>query len=129
MEATIPMAKGQSKKALESKIETYFKEQIEHVGGKAMKFKSTINGVPDQIVLFKGVTYFVELKRPDETPRATQLSRHREFKQHGIDVHIVDDVSSTDKFIEDVLKVNIKEKIKPKNTTHAKIKKMMIREE
>lgn len=106
------------KKDLESKIESYLKSQVKAVGGLAYKFKSTVNGVPDQIVLFKGQTHFVEVKRPDEEPRPDQVHTHQKFKQQGIPVYTVDDYDQVDDFLQTVLKAEPVKKIsKPSQPT------------
>lgn len=93
-----------SKNPLESKIETHLKTQIKNIGGLCYKFKSTVNGVPDQLVIFNGATHLVEVKRPDEVPRANQVHVHNQIKQRGVIVYTVDTEKAVDAFIKDVLK-------------------------
>lgn len=88
---------------LESKIETYLKTQIKNIGGLCYKFKSTINGVPDQLVLFNSRMHLVEVKRPGETPRANQVHVHSQINNQGIPVHTVDTEKAVDTFIREVL--------------------------
>ena len=90
---------------LESKVETYFKRTIKDIGGLALKFQSgSVNGVPDEVVLFKGTTYFVELKAPNQKPRANQRAIHRTFAKYGIIVHICSSFEEVDTFVQNVLK-------------------------
>lgn len=58
----------------ESKIEKYYKSQVEKLGGKSYKFTSPQNrGVSDQITCWPdGTTHFVELKSPNGRPSALQ---------------------------------------------------------
>lgn len=93
-----------SKNPLESKIETYLKTQIKNIGGLCYKFKSTVNGVPDQLVIYEGNMYLVEVKRPNEIPRANQVHIHNEIQKRGVTVYTVDTTNKIDEFIRDVLK-------------------------
>jgi hypothetical protein len=106
-----------SKNPLESKIETYLKNQIKTVGGLCYKFKSTVNGVPDQLVIYNGTMYLVEVKRPGEKPRANQVHVHGQIKKQGVPVYTVDTETGVDTFIKDVLKAEPKPPSKPKTTT------------
>lgn len=83
---------------LESKIENYLKTETEKRGGLCLKFNSGVIGVPDRIILLDGHTYFVECKRPGETPRKSQVSMHRKMNRCGISVHIVDTKEAVDAF-------------------------------
>lgn len=91
------------KPELESKIETYFKKRVNAVGGLAYKFKSTVNGVPDQLVIHDGMMHLVEVKRPDGEPRANQLHIHAKINERGVPVHIVATTDDVDRFVLDVL--------------------------
>lgn len=93
---------------IESDIETYLKDTIKKIGGKAMKFKSPgKRGVPDQIILYKGTTYFMELKKPNEKPRASQKVVHKEFMDNGIPVYTADTKYEVDQFILNVLNTEL----------------------
>lgn len=109
---------------LESKIETYLKNQIKTIGGLCYKFKSTVNGVPDQLVIFNKNMYLVEVKRPNEIPRANQVHVHNQIQKQGVPVYTVDTVLAIDSFIKDILgvdpPVNNKSR-KSKQTTFAHI--------
>lgn len=93
-------------KPLESKIEAYLAERVKAVGALTYKFKSTVNGVPDRLVIFDGVTHLVEVKRPGEKPRANQVKCHQDIAARGVPVHVVDDRDAVDAFVRDVLGVN-----------------------
>ncbi|MDF2804343.1 MAG: phage-like protein [Anaerocolumna sp.] len=69
----------------ESRIEKRLKNEIEKIGGKALKFVSPgVSGVPDRIVLLPhGKLIFVELKAPGEKLRALQKYRAKELKNLG----------------------------------------------
>lgn len=93
----------------ESIVETYFKKQTKLAGGLPLKFISpSQNGVPDQILLFKGKTYYAEIKAPGEKPRPDQVALHKKFLKHGVIVHVIDSKSDVDNFIKNVMKVSIK---------------------
>lgn len=100
-----PVTSGTKKPVLESKIETYFKTHVKRAGGLAYKFKSAVNGVPDQIVIHDGTTHFVEIKRPGGKPRADQIRCHANINAHGVPVHVVSTEQEVDAFIRDVLGV------------------------
>ncbi|MGX1195810.1 VRR-NUC domain-containing protein [Metabacillus sp. SLBN-84] len=92
-----------SKNPIESKIETYLKNQIKAVGGLCYKFKSTVNGVPDQLVIFDGRMHLVEVKRPGEKPRANQVHVHKQIQNQRVPVHTVDTEEAVDLFVKEVL--------------------------
>lgn len=96
------------KNPLESKIESYLKNQIKNIGGLCYKFKSTVNGVPDQLIIFNGHMHLVEVKRPGETPRANQVHVHSQIERQDVPVYTVDTESAVDTFIKDVLKAEPK---------------------
>ncbi|HZK56684.1 MAG TPA: VRR-NUC domain-containing protein [Clostridia bacterium] len=88
---------------LEKDIEKKLKEEIKRIGGRAFKFTSPgINGVPDRMVLYKGKCYFVELKKPGETPNKLQKAVHRKFKRLGFEVYIIDSLAKVGDFINEV---------------------------
>lgn len=98
---------------LESKVETYFQDQVRMCGGLTLKFTSpTMRGVPDQIVLYNGNGYFVEMKAPGEKPRESQVAVHELFNDHGITVYTIDTIEMVDQFIETTLNA----KIQPRKT-------------
>lgn len=93
---------------LESKVETYFQDQVRMCGGLTLKFTSpTMRGVPDQIVLYNGNGYFVEMKAPGEKPRESQVAVHELFKDHGITVYTIDTIEMVDQFIKTTLNAEI----------------------
>lgn len=85
-------------------VEDYFKTQVELAGGLPLKFKSpSSRGVPDQLVLYDGQTFYAEIKAPGKKPRKDQLSIHKKFKKHGVTVYIIDSKEQTDWFIREIL--------------------------
>ncbi|WP_352420754.1 VRR-NUC domain-containing protein [Proteiniborus sp.] len=88
---------------LESKVEKCLRQKIEAIGGKAYKFSSPgNNGVPDRIVLYKGHSYFVELKRPGEDLRPLQKVVRKRFKKLGFKVYVIDSLDKVGDFIDEI---------------------------
>ena len=77
--------------------------QVSSIGGLHFKFKSTVNGVPDQIIIYDKNIYLVEVKRPDETPRKSQIVVHNKIKDQGVDVYVLDTKEKIDQFIKKTL--------------------------
>lgn len=63
-------------------------------GGIAPKFVSPgCDGMPDRLVLLPGGKIaFVELKVPGQKPRPLQLVRHKQLRQLGFSVYVLDNV-------------------------------------
>lgn len=113
-----------STKPLESVVEDYFKKMIKKVGGLPMKFTSPgKRGVPDQIVLFGGITYFVEIKRPGEKPRPSQVTVHKQFQEKGVSVYTVDSQEQVNEFITEILKQPLPRTRQNKETTKQTIRR------
>lgn len=90
----------------ESKIEKYLKNRIEKLGGMCLKFTSSINGVPDRIILMPDhKIYFVELKNEKGNIRKTQAYIHRRFAKLGFQVYVPSSKEEVDCFIEEVVKI------------------------
>lgn len=65
-----------------------------------MKWVSPGNsGVPDRIVIFDKGVYFIELKRPGESPRALQVETIRRLQRQDMIVFVIDEKLKIDKFI------------------------------
>lgn len=77
----------------EKTIEQKFREAVKAVGGLAVKFASPgFDGVPDRLALLPGGRMaFVEVKAPGKKPRPLQLARHRQLRQLGFKVYVLDD--------------------------------------
>lgn len=88
---------------LEKEIEHYFKKGVEALGGKCLKFNSSIRGVPDRIVLMQpGVTIFVEFKRPGKKLRVLQEVRKQEFERLGFKCYTVDTMQQAQALLTDI---------------------------
>lgn len=54
--------------------------------------KCSIDSMPDRLHHRKGITLYVEYKKPGEPASPKQLKRHRELRAQGIPVHVVDNL-------------------------------------
>lgn len=88
----------------ESKIEKSLKNEVQNMGGIALKFVSPgMAGVPDRIVLIpNGKVVFVELKAPGKTMRQLQLKRKSQFERFGFKVYLIDSLQGVDSFVREV---------------------------
>lgn len=86
---------------MERKIERYLINEVERLGGLAIKFPPLFfRGFPDRIVLLPGgVIVFVETKAPGETPRLIQRKVHARLRGLGFRVEVLDSYESIDGFI------------------------------
>lgn len=77
----------------EKTIEQKFRAAVKAAGGLAVKFASPgFDGVPDRLALLPGGRMaFVEVKAPGKKPRPLQLARHRQLRQLGFQVYVLDD--------------------------------------
>lgn len=85
----------------EKKIERYFKQRIEALGGLCIKFAPLFfAGFPDRIVLLPGARcLFVELKAPRKKPNALQLRVHGVLSGLGFRVDVIDSKDGVDKYL------------------------------
>ena len=77
----------------EKSIEAKLVKAVKAKGGLALKFVSPgMDGMPDRLVLMPdGNMCFVELKAdPKKKPRALQLYRHKQLRELGFKVFVVD---------------------------------------
>lgn len=77
---------------LESFIERKLVNAVRKLGGQCPKFVSpgTV-GVPDRIILLPGgVIAFAEIKAPGEQPCPLQEHRHRQLRELGFTVLVID---------------------------------------
>lgn len=90
----------------ESRIEFYFKKQIEKIGGKAFKLVSPgTTGVPDRMVLLPlGNIIFVEMKAPGKKLRPMQVHRVNQIRSLGFRVEVIDCKEEVDRFVRSVNK-------------------------
>lgn len=55
-------------------------------------------GWPDRFFARKGCIVLCELKAPGEVPNAQQLKRHRELREHGVEVVWFDNLEAAKEF-------------------------------
>lgn len=88
----------------ERDIETYLRDEVRKIGGKAYKFLSPGNdGVPDRLICLPGGrVVFVELKAPGKTSTVLQRKKQLELTDFGLIVFV--DIDSVEK-VNDIIKV------------------------
>lgn len=88
----------------EKTIEQKFRAAVRAAGGLAVKFTSPgFDGVPDRIALLPdGKMAFVEVKAPGKKPRPLQQARHRQLRQLGFKVYVLDDKSQIGGMIDEI---------------------------
>jgi len=71
----------------ENKVETHLKTEVKIIGGVSRKWVSPQHdGVPDQIVILKGVVWFVEVKTVDGVTSPAQHREHARLRNAGANV-------------------------------------------
>lgn len=93
----------------ENIIETYFKDQCELNNILTFKFVSpSQRGVPDQIALYDGVTYYIELKAPGKTQSVQQKLVMKKIKNVGCKYYLIDSKEGVNEFIKEIIKKGVK---------------------
>lgn len=90
------------KSPLEITIEEYFMDRVKAMGGREMKMG--MNGWPDRLVVIKGRTGFLELKRPGERPRPLQVRRIGQLCAAGALAGWADTREGVDWFLQELTK-------------------------
>ena len=77
----------------EKDIEQKLVKAVKNQGGMCPKLVCPgVNGMPDRMVLMPGRHIaFVEVKAPGKKPRPLQVMRHKQLRQLGFQVHVLDD--------------------------------------
>ena len=88
----------------EKHIEARLAREVKAAGGMCPKLVCPgTDGMPDRILLFPGRQLaFVEVKAPGEKPRPLQLLRHRQLRDLGFRVYILDGMGQIPGIIEEV---------------------------
>ena len=85
---------------IENDVEQYLVDQIRQLGGLCWKFTSPGNaGVPDRIVLYNGLTVFVEVKAPGKKLRKLQEVRVDEIRKQKVRAGYVDTKEAVDRLV------------------------------
>lgn len=76
----------------ESAVESKLRNATKQRGGIALKFTSPgLAGVPDRLIILPDGKYaFVEVKRPGGKTRPIQEIRHRQLRNLGCKVYVLD---------------------------------------
>lgn len=88
----------------EKDIEIYLVKQAEALG--ALVRKTTwvgINHCPDRLIMLPNITVWVEVKAPNQSPRAGQQREHERMRQHGQLVYVVASYQAVDDLIAKLL--------------------------
>ena len=88
----------------EAAVENYLRNRIRSLGGFIEKWESPgTAGLPDEVVVFRGKTTFVETKAPGEKARELQRLTMKEIRLAGGDARVIDTRDKVDAFIEELL--------------------------
>lgn len=88
----------------ESSIEKYFVAKCKEAGMRSFKMLPTYEaGMPDRIVLYRGVAGFAEIKAPGKKPRQLQAVFLEELQKAGSFTGVVDSKDSALNWIQDFL--------------------------
>lgn len=86
----------------ESSIEKYFVAKCKEAGMRSFKMLPTYEaGMPDRIVLYRGVAGFAEIKAPGKKPRQLQAVFLEELQKAGSFTGVVDSKDSALNWIND----------------------------
>ena len=90
----------------EKTIEQALIKAVKSYGGIAVKLVSPgFAGMPDRLVLLPGGRLgFVEVKAPGRKPRAIQEVRHKQLRQLGFKVYVLDNKEQIGGIIDDIIR-------------------------
>ena len=88
----------------EKQIEYGLVKETQRRGGIAPKFVSPgLSGMPDRLVLLPNAKMgFVELKAPGKKPRVLQEKRHRDLRNLGYRVYVMDRAEKVKEVLDDI---------------------------
>lgn len=91
----------------EGKVQKAIMLAVKAAGGfvRKMAWEGRV-GAPDLIIIINGTVTFVEVKRPGEKPRATQVLEHRRMRKRGADVRVVDNEKDGLKLVAELVAVD-----------------------
>ena len=89
----------------EKQIEQQLVRAVKQAGGMCPKLLSPgTDGMPDRMVLLSGGQIaFVEVKAPGKKPRPLQVKRHRQLRELGFLVFILDGPEQVGPILEEVM--------------------------
>ena len=85
-------------------IEQQLVKAVKSRGGMCPKFTSPgMDGMPDRLVLLpQGCIGFVEVKAPGKKPRPLQIYRHKQLRQLGLRVYVLDHPEQIGGILDDI---------------------------
>jgi len=85
---------------MESAVERYLNQRIEKLGGLSYKWTSPQRrGVPDRIVIYAGMVWFVEVKSPRGVMSPEQQREMNRLIEQGMNTSIIYGKGAVDTFI------------------------------
>lgn len=87
----------------EGQIENYLAAESAKRGYLCLKFVSpSTDGVPDRIIMGKGITFFVETKAPGEKTRKLQRAVIRKMMDYDAIVYVADTKQKVDTLLDEM---------------------------
>lgn len=84
----------------EKKIEQYLKVECEKLGGMCLKTNASMyKGIPDRLILYRGVADFVEVKRKDGILSKAQKSFINKLNMYRFRVQVVYSKKDVDNYL------------------------------
>jgi hypothetical protein len=88
----------------EGLIERHLKRRVKTHGGEFRKVRWIArNGAPDRLIWFKGVSAFVELKRPGKGLEPHQDREHERMRQGGMLVFVASTIEEVDRVVDGLI--------------------------
>lgn len=79
---------------LESTLQSKIIKQLTSKGFLCVKLIQTnLNGIPDIMCLRNGIVIFIEVKSEKGKVRPLQEYRHKQLREHGFEVLVVNDIN------------------------------------
>lgn len=92
---------------IENDIENRLIRKVNALHGLTFKFTSpSTKGVPDRVVIYRGRTIFIELKRPGQQPTSLQKYWLRQINNQNVKAISLSTFGEVDTFIEELKRSN-----------------------
>lgn len=89
----------------EATVEQYLSRRVSERGGLCWKWAATARaGVPDRVVVLRGVVYLVELKSPTGRLSPVQRRVHGMIERAGVAVHVLSSTAAVDEWLSRIVK-------------------------
>lgn len=93
-------------------IEDYLVERVEAIGGLTYKFVSPGHrGVPDRIVIYFGIVFFVEVKSVDGVYEPGQKREIQRLRERGANTSVVFGKGAVDTFINGLITMGAEKRV------------------